>query len=270
MTPKTDCRQIDICDNGNQLEAVWIGPPPEDAPTLIFLHEGLGCVSLWRDVPARIAEMAGCGALVYSRLGYGRSAPCALPRPLDYMHREGLVVLPDVIRQCGIREHILIGHSDGGSIALINAGGNPAPGLTGLVTLAPHVFCEEVTRRSIETAKERYLNADLRKRLSVYHEDNTDCAFWGWNGAWLDPDFMHWNIEEFLPAIKVPLLAIQGLDDPYATMAQIDAIQAGTACSITVEKVPDCGHSPHLEKSDLVIPVITDYIGRLCRQLFPA
>jgi len=254
---------MDIDDDGGRLEAVWLGPAPEVAPTLIFLHEGLGCVDLWRDIPARLAKMTGCGALVYSRRGYGASAPCKLPRPIDFMHHEGQVVLPKVIRQCGIRDHILIGHSDGGSIALINAGDRPAPGLAGVVTLAAHVFCEKITRRSIEDARRRYLNEDLKARLAVYHGENTDCAFWGWNDVWLHPDFLRWNIEAFLASIQVPVLAVQGVDDPYGTAAQIEAIRRGAKDRVSAKMIADCGHAPHLEQSDMVLPIIRDFVRRI-------
>jgi pimeloyl-ACP methyl ester carboxylesterase len=254
---------MDINDDGGRLEAVWLGPGPEVAPTLIFLHEGLGCVALWRDIPQRLVEMTGCGALVYSRRGYGASASCALPRPIDFMHHEGQVVLPEVIRQCGIRDHILIGHSDGGSIALINAGKKPAPGLAGVLTLAAHVFCEEITRRSIENARRRYLEEDLKARLAVYHGENTDCAFWGWNDVWLHPDFMRWNIEAFLPTIQVPVMAIQGKDDPYGSAAQIEAIKRGAKDRVTAEMIADCGHAPHLEQRDIALPIIADFVRRI-------
>ena len=253
-------RRFDIHLSAGRLEAIWIGPEPADAPTLVFLHEGLGCVALWRDIPARLAEMTGCGVLVYSRLGYGGSDPCPLPRPIDFMHHEGQVVLPDVIRQCGISSHVLIGHSDGGSIALISAGSFPAPGLAGVVTLAAHVFCEEITRRSIEDARQRYLAEALKARLAVYHGENTDCAFWGWNDVWLHPDFVHWNIEEFLPAIQVPVLAIQGEDDPYGSAAQIHAIQEGKKNAVDARMIADCRHAPHLEKSDYVLGVLAGFI----------
>ena len=254
---------VELYDAGKPLEAVWIGPPPDAAPTLIFLHEGLGCVALWRDIPARLVELTGCGALIYSRRGYGASAPCRLPRPIDFMHREGRVVLPEIIGQCGIREHILIGHSDGGSIALINAGGRPVSGLTGVVTLAAHVFCEEITRRSIEAARRRYLEGDLKARLAVYHGENTGCAFWGWNDVWLHPDFVHWNIEDVLPAVQVPVLAIQGEDDPYGTMAQLEAIRQGLGPRASVESIADCGHAPHSEKKEIVLPGIRDFVHRI-------
>jgi pimeloyl-ACP methyl ester carboxylesterase len=263
VVPEISPHPVELYDDGGRLEAIWIGPAPDAAPTLIFLHEGLGCVALWRDIPARLVKMTGCGALVYSRRGYGGSAPCALPRPIEFMHHEGQGVLPQVIAQCGIRDHILIGHSDGGSIALINAGDRPAPGLAGVVTLAAHVFCEEITRRSIQEARRRYLTDDLKLRLAVYHGANTECAFWGWNDVWLHPDFGRWNIEEFLPGIRVPVLAIQGLDDPYGSMAQVRSIRGAIRSRVDVEAVADCGHAPHLEQSDIVLPGIRDFVQRL-------
>ena len=245
---------------GDRLEAQWIGPSPDEAPTLIFLHEGLGCVALWRDFPARLAGITGCGALVYSRLGYGGSAPCPLPRRVDFMHHEGLVVLPEVIRQSGIRDYLLVGHSDGGSIALIHAGGGPCPGLKGIVTLAAHVYCEGLTRRSIRAARQRYLNGDLKARLSPYHEENTDCAFWGWNDVWLHADFRQWRIDPFLPAIHVPVLAIQGETDPYGSLGQLNVIQAKTGDRVAIVVIADCGHAPHLEKSDAVLAAISAFM----------
>jgi len=256
-------RRFDLHLYDGRLEALWLGPEPDEAPTLVFLHEGLGCVSLWRDFPARLAEVTGFGALIFSRLGYGGSDPCPLPRPVDFMHHEGQEVLPEVIRQCGIRSHVLIGHSDGGSIALINAGSCPGPGLAGVVTLAAHVFCEEVTRRSIEDARRRYLTEDLKARLAVYHGKNTDCAFWGWNDVWLHPDFLHWNIGEFLPAIRVPMMAIQGEDDPYGSPAQVDAIRDGKGQGVEVRMIAACGHAPHLERGDHVLPIISDFVKQV-------
>ncbi|MFH1481517.1 MAG: alpha/beta hydrolase, partial [Pseudomonadota bacterium] len=198
-----------------RLETAWYGPPPDKAPTLVFLHEGLGCVAMWHDFPAKLSSATGCGALVYSRLGYGRSDPCPLPRPVRFMHDEGLQVLPALLEVAGIRQCILIGHSDGGSIAIIYAGGTSAIPLRGLITESAHVFCEERTVRSIQIAGENYKKGRLRKKLEKYHGDNVDCAFWGWNGAWLHPDFKNWNLEEYLPGIDVPMLVIQGEHDEY-------------------------------------------------------
>lgn len=251
---------IHLSAGRGRLEAEWIGPGPGDAPTLVFLHEGLGCVALWRDFPARLVELTGCGAMVYSRLGYGGSDPCPLPRRIDFMHHEGVAVLPDVIRQCGIQDYLLVSHSDGGSIALIHAGGNPGAGLKGVITLAAHVFCEALTRQSIEAARRQYLGGDLKARLSVYHGNNTDCAFWGWNDVWLHPDFRDWNIEALLPAIGVPVLAIQGLNDAYGTMAQIESIRHRCGSEVAVEVLADCGHAPHLERSDAVLSGIGEFV----------
>src|SRR5262249_10587796 len=159
------------------------------APTLVFLHEGLGCVALWRDFPARVAETAGCGALVYSRAGYGQSDPIALPRPLRYMHDEALITLPQVLDALDVRQAILVGHSDGGSMALIYAGSGRAERVRGLILEAPHVFTEELTLNSIAAAAESYRSGGLKSALERYHGKNVDGAFWSWNRAWLDPAF---------------------------------------------------------------------------------
>lgn len=247
--------------NGTRLEVVWHGAPPEDAPTLVFLHEGLGCAVLWRDVPAKLAEATGCGALVYSRLGYGASDSCTLPRPISYMHDEALEVLPELLRVAGIRECILIGHSDGGSIALIYAGGTPATLLRGVITEAAHLFCEDISVQSIQKIESLYLkDGELRGKLAKYHGENVDCAFWGWNQAWLHPDFREWNIEEYLPHIKVPLLAIQGAEDQYGTAAQLDAIADQTGDRTEVLMLPDCGHTPHKQQKEATFDAMVTFI----------
>ena len=251
---------------GKRLETIWIGPPPGDAPTLVFLHEGLGCAAMWRDYPHRLAEATGCGALVYSRLGYGYSDACALPRSTHYMHAEGLNILPELIETAGIQDCILIGHSDGGSIAIIFAGGTAAVSLRGVITEAAHVFCEDISVRSIAMARESFLNGDLRSKLEKYHGANTDCAFWGWNGAWLHPDFMDWNLEAYLPEIRVPLLAIQGEKDEYGTVAQIEAIgrQAGGGAQTIL--LSGCGHTPHKDRPQATLEAMSRFI----RSIIPA
>jgi pimeloyl-ACP methyl ester carboxylesterase len=268
--PPPTCPTVERChfdihlpESGMRLEAAWIGPPPETAPTLVLLHEGLGSVTLWRDFPERLVEATGCGALLYSRQGYGRSDPCSLPRPIDFMHHEALAVLPEVVRQTGIRDHILIGHSDGGSIALIRAGSRPNPGLLGAVTLAAHVFCEGISRRAIAVTGDKYRNGDLKFRLTTYHGDNTDCAFWGWHDVWLSPEFIHWNIEEFLPAITKPLLVIQGEDDPYGTAAQVEVIGRQAGGQVETAMFAACGHAPHLEQKAAVVGKIAGFIAGL-------
>lgn len=238
-------------------------PGEAGKPMLVFLHEGLGCIDMWGDFPARLSHISGCPALVYSRRGYGRSDPCDVPRRLTYMHYEGLEVLPDLIKTAEIGNHVLIGHSDGGSISLINAGGTPAPGLKAIITMAAHVFCETLSVTSIAEAKTFYEEADLRARLAKYHRDNVDCAFWGWNKAWLDPDFMQWNIEAYLPEITVPQLVMQGYDDPYGTIAQVVAIEKQSAGPVQVCMLENCGHSPYKERMQRCLEVTSDFISRL-------
>jgi pimeloyl-ACP methyl ester carboxylesterase len=247
---------------GVRLEARWIGPAPEEAPTLVFLHEGLGSTSLWRDFPDRLTRETGCGALVYSRAGYGRSDPVPLPRPVRFMHGEA-VVLPRVLAAAGIREHILVGHSDGASISLIHAGSAPAPGLLGLILEAPHVFTEPHGLASIARMRESYRDTDLRERLARHHGDNVDVAFRGWNDVWLDPDFEAWNIEEYLPAIRVPMLVLQGEDDEYGTWAQVEAIQRRSGGPVETLAIPDCGHSPHREQPDVTLRAMREFVTRL-------
>lgn len=255
----------DIAINGKRLEAMWHGPQPSDAPTLIFLHEGLGCIEMWQDFPEKLAAATGFGALVYSRAGYGFSDPCPLPRPLDYMTEEGLSVLPELMAATGVRDCVLIGNSDGGSIALIYAGGTKAAPLRGMITLAAHVFCEDISVESIRQAKIDYEAGWLREKLKKYHGDNTDTAFWGWNKAWLHPDFMKWNIEKFLPGVRVPLLVTQGESDKYGTTQQVDAIARGVSGEVESLMIPDCNHWPHLEHPRLMLRVMSKFIERVLK-----
>ena len=249
--------------NGKRLEVQWHGPRPEEALTLVFLLEGLGCTAMWHDFPGDLAAATGCGALVFSRLGYGGSDACALPRPLRFMHHEGLKVLPELLEKMGVTECVHVGHSDGGSIGIIYAGGTQALPLRGLITQAAHVFCEDLSVQSIQAARELYLEGDLRNKLKKYHGPNVDCAFWGWNDAWLHPEFMEWNLEEYLPGIRVPLLAIQGADDPYGTPAQAESIVSqagGEAESLILES---CGHAPHRERPQTTLEAMKDFIMNL-------
>ena len=233
----------------------------EKRPYLIFLHEGLGCIQMWRDFPTKLAQATNCNRLVYSRWGYGQSDPISLPRPVNYMHTEGIDILPKIITKHNIGQHILIGHSDGGSIALINAGGIQSPNLLALITEAAHVFNEQICVDAIDRAKDAYHNTNLREKLAKYHK-NVDVAFWGWNKVWRHPDFWHWNLEEYLPTINVPFLAIQGKDDQYGTIAQIEAIisQAPHAQSLLL---PDCNHSPHIEQPEQTLATMTLFIQNI-------
>ncbi|HND22399.1 MAG TPA: alpha/beta hydrolase [Acidobacteriota bacterium] len=242
-----------------QLEYRWVGPPPDECPTLVFLHEGLGCVSLWRDFPEQLFLQTGCGALVYSRAGYGKSDPASLPRPVWFMHDEA-EILGVILEQTGIKKPILLGHSDGASIALIYAGGPQGSSVSGLILEAPHVFTEPYGLESIARIRELYRTTDLRQRLARHHGDNTDIAFWGWNDVWLHPAFQAWNIESVLPAITAPMLIIQGETDEYGTWRQVEAIQHQSGGKVQTLAIPECGHSPHREFPDFVLDAMAKFI----------
>ncbi len=231
---------------------------PGDAakPVLVFLHEGLGSTALWKDFPDAVAAATGSPALVYSRHGYGRSAPLQGPRAVDYMHREALEVLPQVLGALGITAPVLVGHSDGASIALIHAGAGHA--VRGVAAMAPHVFVEELTVASIAEAAAAWQTTDLPRRLGRYH-DHVESAFRGWNHIWLHPDFRAWNIEPYLPRITCPVLVIQGEDDQYGTRAQVDAIVAQVPGGARVLMLPGCRHSPHVDCRDAVIGALAAF-----------
>ncbi len=250
---------------GNQLEVVRLpsAQPVATVPPVVFLHEGLGSVSLWRDFPQRVADAIGAEAIVYSRLGYGRSDPIRAPRAVRYMHDEALIVLPALLDRLEIRRPILFGHSDGGSIALIHAGGSGRD-VAGVVVLAPHVMVEDLSVASIAEAKVAYETTDLESRL-VRHHASVESAFRGWNDIWLHPDFRTWNIEAYLPRISVPVLAMQGHDDEYGTMEQIDRI-ARQARDVELLKLADCGHSPHRDQPEAVIAATADFVTRRIRR----
>jgi len=232
-----------------------------DRPTLILLHEGLGSIALWRDFPAKLAQATGCPAVVYSRYGYGRSDPLAGPRHVDYMHREALDTLPDLRVQLGLDDAILVGHSDGASIALIHAGSGRWPARA-LALEAPHVFVEEVSIASIAAARTAYETTDLRQRLARYHAD-ADSAFRGWNDIWLHADFRAWNIEDCLPGVRCPVLAIQGADDEYGTLAQLDAIERGIAGRFERLVLLQCKHSPHRDQEQATAAEMMRFIAQV-------
>lgn len=246
---------------GQRLETEWFGPPPAEAPTLVLLHEGLGCVAMWRGFPRALAEATGCGTLVYSRVGYGKSDPVGLPRPLTYMEDEARTVLPALLARLELREVVLVGHSDGASIALVAAGTGVAT--AGVVAEAPHVFCEDVSVASVARAKDAFMAGDLRVRLGRYHGDNVDGAFWGWAGAWSDPRFRGWNIESVLPAIRVPVLVVHGEDDPYGSLRQVEAIERGCSGPVTRCVLAGVGHSPHRERAAEVLAVVVGFVRSL-------
>lgn len=248
---------------GVRLEAARYGEPVAGRPTLVFLHEGLGSVSQWRDFPRSVAAATGCPALAYSRRGYGRSDPVRLPRPLSFMHDEARGALPALLAAAGIEDAILIGHSDGASIAIIYAGENGAR-LRGLVLEAPHVFVEQVCVDSIAKVHEGYRTSGLRERLARHHGANVDCAFYGWADSWLDPAFRNWNLEEFLPGIRVPILVIQGEDDEYGTLAQVERVCAQVAGPVERLVLPKCGHAPHRDQREATLAAIAAFVRRVC------
>ena len=230
---------------------------PGAEPALVFLHEGLGSVALWRDFPDSLAQATGRRALVYSRAGHGRSYVPDAPRTPRFMHDEALDALPRLLAEHGIERPVLVGHSDGGSIALIHASRHP---VTGLVVLAPHVFVEDLSVASIAEARDTFERTDLRARMERYHRD-PEATFRLWNDIWLAPEFRDWNIEDVLPSITAPVLAIQGEHDQYGTLAQIDAIEAGVAGPFA-RAVLDARHSPHLEAPEETLRAAAEFILR--------
>lgn len=268
--------RVELHGRGFSLEYEWISHERSgiarecaNSPLLVFLHEGLGSVALWRDWPQQVCEAGGFRGLVYSRPGYGRSTPRPHDEqwPADFMHAQAREVLPAFLREVGVDAATeppwLIGHSDGGSIALIHAAGFPEC-VAGLVVLAPHVFVEDVSISSIERARDTYLTTDWKVKLARYHDD-PDSAFWGWNDIWLDPAFRSWNIEAMLPAITKPVLAVQGEDDEYGTMAQVDSI-ARHMPRAQLLKLATCGHSPQRDQPQRVVQATVDFIAQHTQQ----
>ena len=247
---------------GGRLEYARWGAGKLGCAPLLLLHEGLGCVSMWRDWPADLGRATGREVFAYSRFGYGGSSPAELPRPLDFMTREAHAVLPRVIEEAGIGEPILIGHSDGGTIALLSAAAGEVP-LGGVVTLAAHAFNEPRCIEGIEAAREAFRSGELRRRLARHHRERTNDAFRGWCDAWLDPAFERWSIEEELARVRAPLLVVQGRDDAYGTLRQVEVIarRVGGPCETLV--LDDCGHSPHREQARATTEAIARFVASL-------
>ncbi len=248
-----------------RLEYRMIGPRPEAAPTIVMLHEGLGCVGLWGDIPDRLAAATGAGIFVYSRAGYGGSSSVKLPRPLTFMHDEAREVLPRLLDAIGFRRGLLLGHSDGASIAAIYAGSVQDHRVRGLVLIAPHFFTEDMGLAEIARAKEAYETADLRQRLARWHAD-VDNAFRGWNEAWLDPEFRKWDITDALAYIRVPVLIVQGEDDQYGTAKQIEVAQEECYCPVDVALLPGVRHAPHREAPETLLRLASEFANRLLRE----
>jgi pimeloyl-ACP methyl ester carboxylesterase len=282
-----------VMAGGRNLEVEWIGPPSEAAPTLVFLHDGLGCVDTWRDVPAALAAATGCGALVYSRAGYGGSEALPGPWPVSFMHDEARVALPELLAAAGVRDCFLIGHSDGGSIALIYAaavtgglpggraagaaglggpagsggpGGSSAPAgsggphILGMALEAAHVFVEPVSLESIAKLPGLYRQPELWRRMVRNHGANAEGCFESWVEVWLRPEFSAWTIADLLPAVRCPVWAIQGDQDGYGTLAQLRAVEAGCGGSTEALVLPKCGHTPHRQQREVTLAAMASFV----------
>jgi len=256
LTPK-ETLQLRVC--GRSLEVMRIAGNKQ-LPELIFLHEGLGSVSHWKDFPARVAAATGCPVTVYSRHGSGKSDLLEEARLVRYMHDEALSALPELLSQLRIERPILVGHSDGASIALIYAGAYDH--VRGLVLLAPHVFVEDLSVASIADTRVKFETTNLPEKLARHHRDAVR-TFWGWNNIWLHQEFRTWNIEEYLPKIQCPALVIQGLDDQYGTLAQVEAIRRQSGGPVEVLMLAECKHSPQRDQPDATLKAITRFAGEV-------
>jgi pimeloyl-ACP methyl ester carboxylesterase len=244
-----------------ELETTFQAPTNQVAPVIVFLHEGLGSLSIWRDFPSRLARATGCGALVYSRYGYGRSTVCVSGFAPDYMHREALETLPALLDHFEIEKPILYGHSDGASISLVHAGG-ARRSVRGLIVEAPHVFVEPESLVGLDMALDAFQNQGLRESLARHHR-NANQTFSNWHAVWGSQAFRDWNLEGFLPAIQVPVLLVQGAEDAYGSLDQLDAIERGVTGRCERKVLNACGHSPHREMTDQVLDTATAFIQGL-------
>lgn len=245
-----------------ELEYRCFGPAPDDAVTIVLLHEGLGCAQLWRDFPQALSDATGMGVFVYSRAGYGQSDLADLPRPLDYMTREAVDVLPSILNAVGMRRAVLMGHSDGATIAAIYAGSVSDQRIRATILMAPHFFTEAAGLAEIAAARTRFETTDMREKMSKYHRI-PEHTFKGWNDAWLDPAFKDWHVGDVIDHFRIPTLAIQGRQDQYGTLAQIYEIETRAYAPVETLLIEDCGHSPHLEQRALVLAGVAEFIERL-------
>lgn len=246
--------------DGRSLEYEWVGEGAPGAPTLVFLHEGLGSIGQWRELPQRLASATSCAALVYSRYGHGQSDVLQEPRSPTYMHDEALRSLPELLAKLQVSAPVLVGHSDGASIALIHAGAGHA--VRGLVLEAPHVFVEDFGLEGIREVTRAFAHTELRQRLGRYHRD-VEKMFRGWSDIWLSPAFRDWNIEVSLRGIRCPVLVIQGADDEYGTMAQVDAIARQVRGPCELLKLGACGHTPHRDQPDVTLAAMSRFVAGL-------
>jgi pimeloyl-ACP methyl ester carboxylesterase len=250
---------------GASLEYRMIGPRPDAAPVIVMLHEGLGSVTTWGDFPKMLAERTGAGVFVYSRAGYGQSSTIALPRPLDYMQREATEVLPPLLDAIGFKRGILLGHSDGATIAAWYAGSVQDHRVRGLILIAPHFFMEASNIAAIRQTIETFETTDLRTRLARHHAD-VDAAFRGWSGAWLDPGFATFDTTEALAYIRVPVLVVQGAADPYGTLAQVRVVEEECYCPVQTAVLDGVGHAPHREVPEDTLASVTEFAALIFRE----
>ncbi len=263
MTPPLADQTITIWLDGVSIQARQISGGTElsdGKPVLVFLHEGLGCIGMWKDFPDALVAATGCPALIYDRPGHGGSGPETKARDTRFFENEAYDILPALLAHCGVSNPILVGHSDGGTIALLHAGSNP---VLGVITEAAHVFVEEESLDGVTAAEQAWKDHNFRKRLARYHGDGTTAMFRAWADMWSADWFRDWNIEAALPSITCPVLAIQGKDDEYGTEAQITAITQGAAGSVEHMMVPNCGHAPHIQARDIVLSRMVDFIQPL-------
>ncbi|MBV9956221.1 MAG: alpha/beta hydrolase [Pseudolabrys sp.] len=248
-----------------RLEYRFLGPQPGEAPTLVLLHEGLGSATMWGDFPEKLQKATGCGVFIYSREGYGQSSPAKLPRPLSFMHTEARETLPKILDAIGFQDGLLVGHSDGGSIATIYAGSHQDHRLRALVLMAPHFFVEDCTIKSIAEMRQAYdAGSDLRGKLARYHAD-VDATVRGWSDVWLKGDFKKWDLTEELGYIRVPILIVQGEDDHYGTVAQINAAERDCYCPVEVALLPATKHVPHREAPEKTLEVVSGFVNHVLR-----
>lgn len=256
-----------ITAGGHRLETKLIAGRDRTKPTLVLLHHGLGCIDLWYDFPDLLAQATGCPVFVYSRHGYGQSDPCTQwPRSPFYMQDEAIKVLPEVLAAAGLNDVILLGHSDGATIALVYAGAVDAQAngvkLCGAVAIAPHFFLEDFNVAAITKIDQTYATTDLKAKMARFH-NHVDGMFYGWSKSWLQPDFTDFNTEEFLSEMSAPVLGIQGIDDEYGTMAQMDCLDAKAGGPIEILKIPECGHMAHRDQPARIIEAVTDFTNKL-------
>jgi pimeloyl-ACP methyl ester carboxylesterase len=264
QTLQLQLQRGEVVVDGKRLSTLRIDPPPQQAqsgrPTILMLHEGLGSVEMWKHFPERLAARTRCEVVAYSRYGHGSSDRLTEKRAVEFMHHEGEVVLPELLDKLGILHPILLGHSDGGSIAIIFAGTYPKIPQA-LILEAPHVFVEDLSVTSIAKTKIVFETTELRRKLARYH-DHVDETFWGWNDIWLDPRFRSWNIESYLSAIRCPVLCIQGEQDEYGTIAQVLAIQRQVS-GTQVVMLPECGHSPHRDQPEATLNRMARFVEQV-------